>query len=134
MYRPSQSQPLVPTGTACRAPRVWHVGGWVGTKETKSHYWLGTAKLRRLDVRSVGGGLGMGCPENFYNPQDLDRMAILTHGGRRRQLHVHVYGEEGQARQAYRCCRRTALACTAALRRRHRRCRAAPLSPRAVFR
>jgi len=60
--------------------RVWEVGGWVGTKEAKSQYWLGTAELRRLDVRSVGGGLDMGRPENFYNPKDLERMAILTHG------------------------------------------------------
>ena len=56
------------------------VGDWIGTKEARSDYWLGTAELRQLAVRSVGGGVGCGRPEYFYNPDDLERMAILMHG------------------------------------------------------
>ena len=60
--------------------RTWEVGNWVGTKDAKSRYWLSTTDLRKLDVRSLGGGVGLGRPEYFYNPVHLERLAILTHG------------------------------------------------------
>lgn len=60
--------------------RETHVGDWVGTQEAKSRYWLSTADLKKLDVRSLGGGVGIGRPQYFYDPEDLEKLAILTHG------------------------------------------------------
>jgi len=83
---------MPPAAAAARPPspepepldEMFVLHNWVGTVEAKSDYFLTPDDLRSLkygvEMTSIGGGVGIGRPMNFYDPKALKAAAVRKHG------------------------------------------------------